>query len=226
MVFTRWGKPKRMRVDNGHPWDRNDSLPEALSLWLIGLGIEMVWNPPARPWRNGKVERFHGVIDRWVAPERLQNGTDMRAWLDWATQMQREIYPSIGGVSRAEAFPQLHRKGQPYDREHEPEEWCLGRVQVYLAQGVWRRLVGKKGQITIYNRAYSVGQAHARESVEVRYAPETNEWVITDENGVELARHQATEITAERIRALQVSYVKPGRRKEGRCRRYVGQVEP
>jgi hypothetical protein len=37
-VFARWGRPDRVRVDNGPPWGSREDLPTAFALWLIGLG--------------------------------------------------------------------------------------------------------------------------------------------------------------------------------------------
>ncbi len=61
-VFVRWGLPDRVRVDNGYPWASSRDLPPELALWLIGLGVEPIWNPPAQPTRNPKVERSNGLI--------------------------------------------------------------------------------------------------------------------------------------------------------------------
>lgn len=47
--FTQWGLPWAMRVDNGTPWGARGDLPTPLAMWLIGLGIEMAWNPPRQP---------------------------------------------------------------------------------------------------------------------------------------------------------------------------------
>src|SRR5271157_5277768 len=64
-VFVRWGLPDRVRVDNGYPWGSSRDLPPELALWLIGLGVEPIWNPPAQPTRNPKVERSNGLTQQW-----------------------------------------------------------------------------------------------------------------------------------------------------------------
>ena len=46
VAFTRWGLPSCLRVDNGKPWGSWSDLPPALALWVIGLGIDMLWNDP------------------------------------------------------------------------------------------------------------------------------------------------------------------------------------
>ena len=68
LAFGRWGRPERIRVDNGAPWGSSGDLPTDLALWLIGLGIEMIWNTPRRPQENGVVERSQGTAKRWAEP--------------------------------------------------------------------------------------------------------------------------------------------------------------
>src|SRR5262245_9618109 len=50
LAFARWGRPQRLRVDNGPPWGaaRGD-LPTDLGLWLAGLAVGLDYNPPATP---------------------------------------------------------------------------------------------------------------------------------------------------------------------------------
>ena len=67
-AFAQWGRPARIRVDHGHPWGSRGDLPTELGLWLLGLGIELVYNPPRQPQQNGVVERSQEVGQRWADP--------------------------------------------------------------------------------------------------------------------------------------------------------------
>src|SRR6185437_10859102 len=64
-VFRRWGLPDHVRFDNGYPWGSPRDLPPELALWLIGLGVEPISNPPGRPTCNPKVERCNGLTQQW-----------------------------------------------------------------------------------------------------------------------------------------------------------------
>src|SRR5271170_7457125 len=94
LVFTRWGLPKRFRVDNGTPWGSAGDWPTDLALWLIGLGVAMTWNP-AR------------------TPEELQRR------MDDMDRIQREVYPSVKGQSRWQAFPGLQKVDRRYSKNWE-----------------------------------------------------------------------------------------------------------
>jgi hypothetical protein len=204
-LFERWGRPERLRVDNGAPWGPGDDLPPPLALWLIGLGIAPLWNPPHRPTANAKVERTNGTVNRWAEPARCPDYPTWEEKLAWAARVQREEYPAVGGESRLAAHPELSAQPRPYRREAEEAEWQLERVTSHLGQGKWRRQVSQRGQISIYGKAYEVGRACGGQSVWVRLDAATGEWVIEGKEGEELRRHAAEQITAARIRDLMVS---------------------
>jgi hypothetical protein len=182
-------------------------------LWWIGLGIQPLWNHPHCPRENPFVERCNGLVDAWGEPERCADLTTWQERLSWAARIQREVYPAIQGRSRLHTYPDLAVCARPYAPIEEAAHWQIERVETYLAQGRYVRLVSKQGQITLYNRAYRVGREQAGSPVFVRYDPKMHTWVVQQTNGQEVIRHPALEITSERIRALEVSYVKPSRQR-------------
>lgn len=215
--FRGWGVPQRLRVDNGYPWGKQVDLPSGLALWLMGVGVTVIWNRPHHPQENAKVERQHGLVDQWVEPSQCQDGVELVRKLAWAAQIQRERYPAINGQTRAQAYPQLLDGGREYGREQERQWWDIGRVRRHLAQGVWVRRVNKCGQITMYNRGYTVGREHAYRNVAVLFDPDSNQWVVRSDRGEEWVRHAAVEIDQESILLLDVGYIKPHRRVRWRC---------
>ena len=199
-------------MDNGWPWGSGGDLPPPLALWLWGLGCGVIWNPPRRPQKNGKVERFHGLLDPWGEPGQCADWAAWEARVTWVVQLQREVYPAVAGQSRLAACPALRQNPRRFGPETEAV-WSVAAVHAQLARGQWRRVVGKKGQITVYNRAVSVGTSHARDTVWVRFDADTRQWVATARAGQEVKRWAAPELTAARILALDVSYVKPHRQR-------------
>ena len=221
-LFQQWGLPERVRLDNGHPWGSSGDLPPALALWLLGLGIGLIYNPARRPQRNCFVERLQGLAEPWAEPESCASVAEYQANLDWAIRVQREEYPSIASPlpsplpspseaehgkangqakawrTRLKAYPELTVVRRPFDPLREAETWSLKPVKAYLAEGCWRRKVNKVGRITIYRRALHVGRAYCHREVLVVFDPLTTEWVVQAANGHVLARHQASEITAAR----------------------------
>ena len=71
-----------------------------MGLWLIGLGVEVIWNPPARPQKNGVVERAQGTTYRWAEPGRCGSVAELQEHLDQVVRFQREVYPAVKGKNR------------------------------------------------------------------------------------------------------------------------------
>jgi transposase InsO family protein len=216
-IFRRWGLPQRLRVDNGVPWATWADLPPALALWLIGLGIQVIWNRPRRPKENAKVERCNGLIGSWGDPSTCADHATWEAHLGEVVVIQREQYVTRKlGRPRLAAYPELTTNPRPYPEPGTGEPFELERVQQWLAQGRWPRIVSKIGQITFYGKAYRVGRAWAGEQVWLRFDAQTSQWVIEAKDGKELIRHAAEQITSERICNLQVSHPRPPSRKKQR----------
>jgi hypothetical protein len=203
-LFARWGKPQRIRVDNGLPWGNPSDLPPALALWWVGLGIAPIWNHPHCPKENAKVERCNGLLEPWGEPAQCADAAAWEKQVAWVVQTQRERYPSVHGQSRLAAYPELAAP-RPAPADGSLAGFDLARVTAYLAQGRWRRRVSKVGQITFYGQGYRVGRPWGGEHVWVRLDAASHEWVVSQEDGTELRRYPAAQISTERICALQVS---------------------
>jgi hypothetical protein len=216
-VFSRWGLPERLRIDNGHPWGSAGDLPTDLALWLIGLGVVPDWNPARQPWLNPKVERNNGVTQQWVEIADCPDHATLERRLAWASQMQRELYPARDGRTRLETYPELTRILRPYSAESEPSLWQLSYVDAFLAGQSWPRRADRYGTIWLYNRGRCLGKAHAAKEVEVRFDPETRYWVVIDPlDGTPLVRLMAHELSRQRILSLDVSHRRPPRQKKSR----------
>lgn len=72
-IFSRYGLPRRMNMDNGQPWGSPRASDHGLSrftAWLIRLGIKVSFSRPAHPQTNGKNERFHRSLKAEVLHNR------------------------------------------------------------------------------------------------------------------------------------------------------------
>ena len=194
-----------MRLDNGLPWANWNDLPMALALWLVGLGIDLIFNPPRQPQYNGVVEKSHDTGQRWCEPHTCATVAELQARLDEMDRLQREEYPSLQGRSRLAVFPELRSPPRPYTRRWERGAWDLRRAQDYLAGFAAVRKANKQGQISIYARRVSVGAQHRRKAVVVQYDAEDQVWLLSDTDGRLLREVAAPEICRERILAVDIS---------------------
>lgn len=203
-AFARWGRPRRLRVDNGAPWGSTGGLPSPLALWLLGLDVVVSWNRPRRPRDNAKVERTQGVSEQWTEPHTCADAQELQRRVNYLDRLQRERYPSIGGRSRLEAYPALARGGRIYSRAWEAKHWRLQRVLNQLTEYAVRRRVDRSGKVWLYDQGHWVGKARAGQDIYVTLDAETREWVMQDLDGKELRRQPARQLTSQRIRHLQV----------------------
>jgi hypothetical protein len=204
-AFARWGRPEQVRVDNGSPWGSKGDLPTDLALWLIGLGVDMIWNPPRRPQDNGVVERSQGTGKRWGEPHTCDSAQGLQGRFDDLDQLQRECYPYAQGRSRLAVWPDLQHAQRKYSRAWEERHWSLQRVAEHLASYVVPRRVDQKGQVSLYNRNFYLGVIHSDKTVQVMFDAGAYEWVFATEHGQHVRRAAALEIDRERIRGLQVT---------------------
>jgi transposase InsO family protein len=74
-TFRRYGMPDALFVDNGSPWgDSGGSRWTALRVWLLRLGVDVIYARPYHPQSRGKNERFHRTLKAEVfAMRRFRN---------------------------------------------------------------------------------------------------------------------------------------------------------
>jgi len=89
-TFQRYGLPDAMFVDNGSPWgDASGRHWTRLRVWLLKLGVELIYSRPYHPQSRGKNERFHRSLNQEVfALQRFDDfGQVQRAFDAW-----RQVY--------------------------------------------------------------------------------------------------------------------------------------
>jgi hypothetical protein len=204
-AFARWGRPGRLRVDNGTPWGSAGDLPPVLALWLIGLGVGVDWNPPRRPQDNGVVERSQGTAKRWAEPHACRSVAELQARLDDDDVLQRERYPLAQGRSRWQLFPGLAHSGRPYAAADEAGAWGLERVRDHLAEYAVPRRVDGQGKVSVYNRNWSVGVVPGGTEGCVQFDPEPGHGLRSASAGRQLRTQPAPAISAASIRSWRLA---------------------
>jgi hypothetical protein len=203
--WRAWGLPLEMRLDNGWPWGGWFDLPTPLALDLAGLGLGLHYNDPRSPRQNAVVERSHQTSQGWAEPHACACTAELQARLDETDAIQRGEYPHKWAKSRMEAYPGLAHSGRVYSSEWERQRWSLAEAQQYLASHVALRRVGREGRVSVYDRRYSVGRVNGGKAAMVQYDPESGEWLFSSQEGILWCRHPAEQITAGRVRALDLS---------------------
>ncbi len=203
-VFRRWGRPRRLRLDNGVPWGAMFDLPSELTLWLLGLDIGITFNPPRRPQDNGVIERSQGTGKRWAEPGTCASAKELQRRLQDMDLIQREEYPSLKGRSRLAVYPGLKHSGCAYSRTWERKHWRLDLVLEHLAGYAVPRHVDNSGSVSVYNKTSYVGKRYSGKMVYVSVDPLRCEWLFRDAQGNHVRTQPAEQLSRERIMHLTV----------------------
>jgi transposase InsO family protein len=149
-AFQECGVPEAMLMDHGTPWwsQQAPSGRTQLSLWLMRQGIRLCWSGIRHPQTQGKVERFHGSLQRALNrrgfPER-----HLQAWLDDYRWEHNHVRPHEALDLRTPASV-WRPSGRRYHRQ--PSRW------EYPA-GAWVLKVDPQGKIEVTGRKWKISKA-------------------------------------------------------------------
>ena len=157
-AFLRCGVPEQMLMDHGVPWwsARSSGGMTELSLWLMRQGVELHWSRVRHPQTQGKVERFHGELQRALARRRVLV-PDVQAWLDEFRWEHNHLRPH-----EALGMERPANRWQPSERRYDPQP---PRWEYPAGAKVLK--VDSQGKLTLAGRNWQISGALAGEWVQV-----------------------------------------------------------
>lgn len=174
-AFEEFGLPKQIQVDKDSVFIDTQSrspFPRNFQLWLIGMGVEVLFIKLPPPQRQAMVERSHQTLDGWVFCQQ-----DLLSWLQIWEETQRnrqqynEKYPVRTLQKRApmEAFPEAKCNERTYSINQEHRDWCRRKVDDFLTTGQWFRKVASSKTISLGGEIYYLPKAVAQQEVSITY---------------------------------------------------------
>lgn len=188
LSFQRWQTlPEEVQTDREALFVGNvtEQFPSSFTLWLVGLGIRHRLIRPGKPTDNAAVERNHRTVNEYVlrgqetcTVTQLQAVLD-QAWYDLAFALPSQA-KGCAGQPPVVAHPDLLRPIRPYRPVEEYTLFALARVDAFLAQFTWHRIVGKTGQVSLggQHHYYTVGRTYANQQVVIRFDPADRHFVF------------------------------------------------
>jgi transposase InsO family protein len=157
-AFDRHGVPEGMLMDHGTPWWSVHSTGgmTKLSLWLMRQGIALHWSRVRHPQTQGKVERFHGELQRALTRRRVLE-PEMQTWLDQFRWEHNHVRPH---EALAMQTPASRWRPSPRRYDPNPPRW------EYPA-GAKVRKVDSQGKLTLAGENWKISNALAGEWVQV-----------------------------------------------------------
>ena len=157
-AFGDSGVPEGMLMDHGIPWWSATAATGAteLSVWLMQQGIELHWSGIRHPQTQGKVERFHGEMERALRRRGWQ-GKPPQLWLDDFRWEHNQVRPHEALQMRTPASV-----WQPSPRRYDPQppRW------EYPAGAHVRRLDGD-GKLNAFQHHWNIAQGLRRQWVQL-----------------------------------------------------------
>ncbi len=156
-AFSESGVPEAMLMDHGTPWWNANAPTGAtwLTVWLMRQGIELHWSGYRHPQTQGKVERFHGSLQR-AQGRRGVPDEQRQQWLDQYRHEYNQVRPhqALGMQTPASRWRPSERR---YDPNPRPWQYPEGATVVK---------VGSQGQIWA-ERRWDISLALAGQSVQL-----------------------------------------------------------
>jgi hypothetical protein len=201
--FKRWGLPRSIKVDNGKPFGdpQMSSVPE-MALWLIGLGMEVIWNPPRCPRENAKVERMQGTTACWAEVYACGDLERLQQALDKAGIIQREKYEvrRLKGKTRKQVYAALWANPRKYGAL----SFDIQKVYQYLSKVLFKRKTNANGSLYFYGQNVYVGTRHKRKIVDITFDVRKKCFSVSEEAEEVFGYFAADNFTEQSIRKLNV----------------------
>jgi transposase InsO family protein len=157
-AFIDCGLPDAMLMDHGIPWWNHQSFGGStqLSLWLMRQGIRLCFSGIRHPQTQGKVERFHGSLER-ALNHRGVPAEDHQQWLDAFRREHNHIRPheALGMQTPASRWQPSPRRYNPT-----PPAW-------EYPQGAWTLKIDNHGTIDIHEQSYRIAKSLIGERVRI-----------------------------------------------------------
>jgi transposase InsO family protein len=156
-AFQSHGMPAEMLMDHGVPWWSGKGARgwTRLTVWLMKLGVGLRFSGVRHPQTQGKVERFHGTLERARRKRGMPVAQVQQPWLDEFRDEYNQIRPheALGMKTPASVWRQSARRYDP-----NPPQW------EYESGSEVQRL-GPYGQLKLEGRWWQVCEALAGEAV-------------------------------------------------------------
>ena len=137
-AFTDCGVPEAMLMDHGQPWfnARSSGGWTQLSVWLMRVGIRLYSSGVCHPQTQGKVERFHGALEK-ARRRRGHPEGDPQPWLDRFRDEYNHLRPHEALQMQTPAS-RWHPSPRPYAGPRDPVDPAGAETGVLNSLGALR----------------------------------------------------------------------------------------
>ena len=156
--FIDYGLPDAMLMDHGQPWWNAQSAGgwTQFSVWLMRVGIRLYYSGVRHPQTQGKVERFHGSLERARRRQGMAGKVPDQSWLDRFRDEYNQIRPHEALNMQT---PASH--WQPSARSY------TGPADPAYPEGAELGQLNEQGALRLQGRYWQVAGALAKQTVRI-----------------------------------------------------------
>lgn len=188
LAFCEFGMPTCIQTDHASVFYENKGkspFPTRFHLWLISLGIPMIFSRKHTPTDQAIVERSHQTMTNQVIKgSAFESVLALHSYCDKRRKLLNEVLPcsTIGALAPLLAFPKARFSGKSYHPHLEKQIIDLERVYQYLNKGKWLRKAGKNRALHLGGQHYYVKAAKKKSLVQIQFDLEEKLLVFRDVN--------------------------------------------
>jgi transposase InsO family protein len=170
--FHTFGLPEQVQCDHASVFHDNHSkspFPTRFHLWLVGLGIKLLYSRVHQPTDQAKVERAHQTLYNQTVKSR----DPYRDWEHFFAKCQARLHvlnnefpsQSTNGLPPLRCYPEALHSGREYSAQEEANLLDMDRVWQYLANCKWYRKVASNKTVSLGGQVYYIANAKPREQL-------------------------------------------------------------
>lgn len=184
LAFTEFGMPSIIQTDHAAVFFENKGkspFPTRFHLWLISLGIDLMFSRKFRPTDQAIVERSHKTLEAQILKGKSFNTIhELHKHCDHRRYKLNQVIPSSSteNLPPLDAFPQAWHSNKSYRPETEKTRIDLDRVYKFLSQGQWYRKAGKTKTISLGGQWYYLKHVEPHTKVRVSFCYKTRQVVF------------------------------------------------
>jgi hypothetical protein len=181
LSFQEFGLPLSIQADHGSNRAANrfyenrskSPFPTDLHLWLLGLGVNLVWANAYRPTEQGTVERSHQTThmqNKRTKP--FKNLTDFQNHVNQRRKQLNEYIPcDTFGKPPLVGFPESVHSKRFYNPLMEEIGFDINRIDAYLKDKKWFRKVSSNKTISLGGHVYYLPKCKINLELSIQFDP-------------------------------------------------------
>ena len=203
LAFCEFGMPTSIQTDHASVFYENKGkspFPTRFHLWLISLGIPLIFSRKYIPTDQAIVERSHQTLTNQVIKgSTFESLLALHSYCDARRTLLNEVLPcsTIGGVAPLEAYPKARFSGKEYHPHLEKQIIDLDKVYQYLSKGKWFRKAGKNRALHLGGQYYYIKAAQKQSLVQIQFDLKEKLLVFRDVNEHFLDKQPIKELSIE-----------------------------